>query len=187
MKPNGLIFPDKASLYITAIEDGDYKNEKINFWDSVYGFDMSVMKNISIVEPLVDIVEKEAIISNVVSILDIDILTCTKEDLDFNANFNLTFERDDYCHALVAYFECQFSQIHKPIKFSTGPHAHPTHWKQTVFYMGDELVVKKGETIEGNISCVKNNKNCRDLDINISYNFDGLSSSACREQIYKLR
>jgi protein arginine N-methyltransferase 1 len=182
-----LIFPDKASLYICAIEDGEYKNEKINFWDNVYGFDMSIMKNISIVEPLVDIVEKDAIISNCVSILDIDILTCKKEDLNFNSNFSLIFSRDDYCHALIAYFECEFSQIHKPLKFSTGPHAHPTHWKQTVFYIGDELVVQKGETIEGNVTCVKNKKNCRDLDINISYNFDGFKSEACREQIYKLR
>ena len=27
--PDGLIFPDKATMYIAAIEDGDYKEEKI--------------------------------------------------------------------------------------------------------------------------------------------------------------
>jgi hypothetical protein len=27
--PGGLIFPDKATMYIAAIEDGDYKEEKI--------------------------------------------------------------------------------------------------------------------------------------------------------------
>lgn len=26
---NGLVLPDKASLYLTAIEDADYKDEKI--------------------------------------------------------------------------------------------------------------------------------------------------------------
>jgi protein arginine N-methyltransferase 1 len=30
MDPGGLILPDKASLFLTAIEDGEYKNEKIN-------------------------------------------------------------------------------------------------------------------------------------------------------------
>ena len=30
LKPGGLIFPDTASLYICAIEDQDYKEEKIN-------------------------------------------------------------------------------------------------------------------------------------------------------------
>lgn len=29
LNPNGLIFPDKATIYLGAIEDGDYKEEKI--------------------------------------------------------------------------------------------------------------------------------------------------------------
>lgn len=29
LSPGGLIFPDKATLYIAGIEDGDYKEEKI--------------------------------------------------------------------------------------------------------------------------------------------------------------
>ena len=29
-KSDGLIFPDRASLYVTAIEDNQYKQEKIN-------------------------------------------------------------------------------------------------------------------------------------------------------------
>ena len=29
-KPGGLIFPDKASLYVLAIEDRSYKEEKIH-------------------------------------------------------------------------------------------------------------------------------------------------------------
>ena len=35
---DGLIFPDKATLYIEGIEDAEYKEEKINYWDNVYGF-----------------------------------------------------------------------------------------------------------------------------------------------------
>jgi type I protein arginine methyltransferase len=30
LKPGGLIFPDTATLYMAAIEDQDYKEEKIN-------------------------------------------------------------------------------------------------------------------------------------------------------------
>jgi protein arginine N-methyltransferase 1 len=30
LKPGGLIFPDNASIYLAAIEDQDYKEEKIN-------------------------------------------------------------------------------------------------------------------------------------------------------------
>ena len=30
LKPGGLLFPDEATIYIAAIEDMDYKEEKIN-------------------------------------------------------------------------------------------------------------------------------------------------------------
>lgn len=29
------MFPDRASLHIASIEDEEYKNAKINFWDNV--------------------------------------------------------------------------------------------------------------------------------------------------------
>jgi protein arginine N-methyltransferase 1 len=46
LAPGGLIFPDKATMYLTGIEDGQYMEEKIGFWDNVYGFDMSHIKSI---------------------------------------------------------------------------------------------------------------------------------------------
>ena len=40
LRPGGLMFPDRATLYITAIEDRQYKDDKINWLDDVYGFGM---------------------------------------------------------------------------------------------------------------------------------------------------
>ena len=53
--------------------------------------------------------------------------------------------------AFVAYFECAFTRIHKPIIFSTAPQAPYTHWKQTVFYLAEPLTVCKDEVIEGHV------------------------------------
>lgn len=36
LKPGGLIFPDNATMYIAAIEDEDYKKEKINCQPSLH-------------------------------------------------------------------------------------------------------------------------------------------------------
>ena len=36
----GAILPDKANMYICGIEDADYKEERIEFWENVYGFNM---------------------------------------------------------------------------------------------------------------------------------------------------
>ena len=108
LKKGGLLFPDKATLYIAAIEDGEYMNEKITFWDNVYGFDMSCIKELALLEPLVDTVEKECVATNAVKVLDVDIATVTKEELDFSGNFKIYAHRDDFIHAFVAYFDCSF-------------------------------------------------------------------------------
>ena len=42
--------------YINAIEDAEYRGQKIDFWDDVYGFDMSCIKRMALLEPLVETV-----------------------------------------------------------------------------------------------------------------------------------
>ncbi|CAI9100527.1 OLC1v1037648C1 [Oldenlandia corymbosa var. corymbosa] len=61
---DGLVLPDKASLYLTAIEDADYKEDKIEFWNNVYGFNMSCIRKQSIMEPLVDTVDQKQIVTS---------------------------------------------------------------------------------------------------------------------------
>lgn len=41
-------------------------------------------------------------------------------DASFTAPFKLVAERDDYFHALVAYFDVSFTKCHKLTGFSTG-------------------------------------------------------------------
>ena len=148
---------------------------------------MSVIKEIALGEPLVDIVDPKAVISNAKPILAIDISTCTKDDLSFQADFSLQVNRNDFCHAFVAFFECAFTKIHKPIVFSTSPHAPYTHWKQTVFYLSDALTVCKDEVINGTIVCKPNEKNERDLDITVTYGMHGKFTQTNKEQFYRLR
>lgn len=44
----------------------------------------------------------------------------TSGDVSFTAPFKLVAERDDYVHALVAYFDVSFTKCHKLMGFSTG-------------------------------------------------------------------
>lgn len=72
-------------------------------------------------------------------------------------------------HALIAWFDIDFTACHKPIRFSTGPHTKYTHWKQTVFYLREVLTVQQGEQIRGILENKPNDKNKRDLDVKIRY------------------
>ena len=115
---------------------------------------MSVIKEIAMTEPLVDVVEGKAVVSSAVPILSLDLLTCTKADCDFEAAFSLRCLRDDFAHAFVAYFDCAFTQVHKPIAFSTSPFSTYTHWKQTVFYLREPLTICAGEEVRRRRSSV---------------------------------
>ncbi|KAI5862151.1 protein arginine N-methyltransferase 1 [Durotheca rogersii] len=169
---DGLIFPDKATIFACGIEDGEYKDEKIGFWDNVYGFDYTPLKETALAEPLVDTVEIKAAVTDPKAILTLDLYKCTKADLAFSVPFELECRRDDFVHALVAWFDIEFTACHKVIRFSTGPHTKYTHWKQTVFYLNQVLTVQHGETIKCLLDVKPNEKNRRDLDIKIGYNLD---------------
>ncbi|XP_004409951.1 PREDICTED: protein arginine N-methyltransferase 1 isoform X4 [Odobenus rosmarus divergens] len=119
--------------------------------------------------------------------LEVDIYTVKVEDLTFTSPFCLQVKRNDYVHALVAYFNIEFTRCHKRTGFSTSPESPYTHWKQTVFYMEDYLTVKTGEEIFGTIGMRPNAKNNRDLDFTIDLDFKGQLCELSCSTDYRMR
>ncbi|KAI9294486.1 S-adenosyl-L-methionine-dependent methyltransferase [Neoconidiobolus thromboides FSU 785] len=173
LSEGGLIFPDKADMYIAGIEDAEYKEEKLGYWKNVYGFKMNSIYDCAIREPMVDVVNGEAIVTEPTLFKQIDIYTVKKEDLNFTTSFQLKANRNDYVHAFIVWFDTTFTHSHVPITLSTSPFSKYTHWKQTVFYIAESLPVNNGDVIDGTLVCKPNSKNPRDLDISISYNYSG--------------
>lgn len=112
-KENGMMFPDLCTLFVTAIEDRQYKDEKINWWDEVYGFNMSHIRKVAITEPLVDVVDPKQVVSNSYMVKEIDLYTVQKKDLSFSSPFHLSVRRNDFIQALVTYFTVEFTKCHK--------------------------------------------------------------------------
>ncbi|KAL5201157.1 hypothetical protein ABZP36_035511 [Zizania latifolia] len=183
----GVVLPDKASLHLTAIEDAEYKEDKIEFWNNVYGFDMRCIKQQAMMEPLVDTVDANQIVTNCQLLKTMDISKMTPGDASFTVPFKLVAERNDYIHALVAYFNVSFTKCHKMMGFSTGPRSKATHWKQTVLYLKDVITICEGETLTGSMTVTPNKKNPRDIDINLKYSLNGHRCQVSRTQHYKMR
>jgi len=114
----------------------------------------------------------KAVVTDPTPILTLDLYTVTPADLSFSSAFTLTCRRNDFIHALIAWFDIDFTACHKPIRFSTGPHTKYTHWKQTVFYLTDALTVEEGEKVKGTLSSRPNEKNRRDLDIGLEWRLE---------------
>ncbi|GAB4838937.1 Protein arginine N-methyltransferase 1 [Ancistrocladus abbreviatus] len=184
---SGIVLPDKASLYLTAIEDADYKEDKIEFWKDVYGFDMSCIRKQAMMEPLVDTVEQNQIVTDCPLLKTMDISKMTPGDASFTAPFKLVAERNDYIHAFVAYFDVSFTKCHKLMGFSTGPRSRATHWKQTVLYLEDVLTICEGEALVGSMTVTQNKKNPRDVDIMLKYSLNGQRCVVSRMQYYRMR
>merc|ERR1712010_322531 len=163
LAPNGLMFPDRATLYVCGIEDRQYKDDKIHWWDEGYGFDMSCIRKVALTEPLVDTVDCNQVVTNSCLIKEIDIQT------------------------LVTYFNIEFTKCHKRVGFSTAPEARYTHWKQTVFYLDDYLTCKKGDEVTGVFSMKPNTRNVRDLDFEIKVDFNGELGSVSESNTYRMR
>ncbi|XP_043477095.1 protein arginine N-methyltransferase 1-B isoform X1 [Leptopilina heterotoma] len=187
LREDGMLFPDKATLFICGIEDRQYKDEKINWWDDVYGFDMSSIRKVAISEPLVDIVDPKQVVTNSCLIKEVDLYTVTKADLEFSSPFNLQVRRNDYVQALVTYFTIEFTKCHKRTGFSTAPELPYTHWKQTVFYFDEYMTVKKGEEVYGTFSMKPNARNYRDLDFMVEIDFKGELCTVHETNNYRMR
>lgn len=181
LEKDGLIFPDKCSMYIAGIEDGHYKNEKIHFWEDVYGFDYSPFIKAAMEEPLVDTVENNSLITTPSKFFEFDIKKVKKEELAFKKNFSLKAIDSDLCHAYIVWFDCEFPGKDK-VTLYTGPMKPYTHWKQTVFYMDSVLDLKKGDKINGSILSKPNATNPREIDIEIAWSLKTDTDDLYREQ-----
>lgn len=54
LSQGGKMFPNRASMYVAALEDEGEKRRRASFWSNQYGVDMSVMTNVVFKEPLID-------------------------------------------------------------------------------------------------------------------------------------
>ncbi|XP_062509406.1 uncharacterized protein LOC134185598 isoform X2 [Corticium candelabrum] len=163
----GSVYPDVCHISLAAVSNQTLWESNIAFWDDVYGFKMSCLKELSITEPLVTAINPESVVSDSVVVKTIDVKSVVVTDLDFEADFVLRVTRNCVCTAIVGYFNVQFNGDVQ-LSFSTHPSAKATHWKQTVFLLQEPIHVKEGDTLSGTICCEKSKKDRRALSVSLN-------------------
>jgi len=187
LNKGGKMLPDRAQIYIAAIEDGQYKDQKKRFWNDVYGVDMSCLTPTVMKEPLVDVVNSDMLMSDSCKVLDLDLVHMKKEDVNFSNNWSLKMNYNDRVHGLIAWFDTPFTRLTRPNLLSTSPYKKYTHWKQTVFYTEQDIDVRQGDTMFGSIAVRQSKSNFRELDIKISYHIDTPLQKKEFVNMYKLK
>lgn len=198
LAPGGILAPSQTRILFTASSDESFLDDHYHYWNDVYGFKMSTMKEGVLQEAIVDFVSPDTIVTNTVTIKDLPHQTITVVDLDFVSTFELEMQRDDQVCAFVGYFDTWFTRDghnvpldvgitknelkkHGLNGFTTGPvptKEEETHWKQTMFVLQRPIELKKGDKIKGTFFCTKSHKNPRALDLRIEYEVQRLEAVA---------
>ena len=114
LKPGGKMLPDRAQLFIAPIEDAQYKAYKTDFWDDVYGVNMNCVTPTVSKEPLYELVDPERFMAKPFKVFDLDLVRCKQEDVEFASQYKFTMKYTDRVHAITAWFDVAFSNLHKP-------------------------------------------------------------------------
>ena len=156
----------------------------------MYGFDMSVMRDQAIREPLFEDVDPDQCVTNVRASSSIDLYKV--DALDFSMPINLKASTNDYLHAFTVYFNVHF--LSRPqdaakfnvASFSTGPKAPQTHWAQSIFYLPDVLLLSLGDVLSGHLHIHPKPTDARKLQFDLSYSFHGTYTFKSKIQEFEL-
>ncbi|KAG5509895.1 hypothetical protein JKF63_07540 [Porcisia hertigi] len=185
--PDVKVLPSCANMYACGIADPQYVEHKFEVWKNVSGLDFSYFKRLSYIEPLIDTVNPEQMVTDVVPFFSFDINTVTEAELSFTSTFTLEATQSDFVHAISVHFDTPFYAGHDPVVLNTSPMVPPTHWRQTVLYLYHPLIMKQGERAHFTMKCAPNPGNTRDLDISLHIDFDGELQACHYDQDFRLR
>lgn len=167
LKLGGIILPNRCNISLIGYGDEKRHQEYVNFWDSVYGFNMLSMKKEVLQEAVVETCNPQWILTETQIIADYDLNTVTLNYSNFSFDFSMKVIKEGSLTSFVGYFDTFFELPIKKISFSTSPNDKPTHWKQVVFFIEKPIKVNKGDIINGKILCTRNVKDMRSLHITI--------------------
>jgi protein arginine N-methyltransferase 3 len=174
LSEKGIMAPSCTKMIIGAFGDEEWYNDRMNFWNDVYGFKMTAMKIDDLEQAIVAPVTGNGIISDQVVIKEIDTRTINPSELDFSSDFTLTITQTGKFYAFCGWFDTYFEgEGVEKVMFSTSPFTKQTHWMQTLFVLENPLEVLKGDIIFGTIQCHKSDYNKRNLEISITFGKKG--------------
>ncbi|XP_031783432.1 protein arginine N-methyltransferase 1 isoform X1 [Nasonia vitripennis] len=166
LSPGGKLLPNRCTISLVGSGDTKRYIDLVDYWSNVYGFKMSCMKAEVVREPSIEFCNAQDIVTNVAEIQSFDLYKVTTDCVNFVSPFSLTVKRSGSLTAIIGYFDV-FFDLDNPVHFSTGPHATPTHWKQTVFSLSEPISITEGEIVTGKLICRRHPKDIRGLIVTI--------------------
>ncbi|XP_065888982.1 protein arginine N-methyltransferase 2-like isoform X1 [Dysidea avara] len=178
LKPDGVMWPSHATLYLVPCTAQQEYDDKITFWKNVYGMDFS---------PLIPLahdhfysvpiynhsLESKDCLSDTKSILKLHLKSTNLSDIeDISSQFDYNITKAGVMHGFASWFQVEFSDIpswESPVILSTGPDQPLTHWKQDLLMVDTPLEVFPGDHVIGSIRMTRNKRWRRHIKVNLTY------------------
>lgn len=162
LKPDGIMMPNEARIIGAAISDVSFSNQRKHFWENVYGFDFSAIKNPSLKEPIIDFLASSYICSDDSLITSFDLKKMNQVDMNFSSSFPLEVNRDCELSGILIWFTVAFDYGRHPIYFSSSPFSKTSSFQNCILYLDDSIPIKRGDILECKLSlkqCTEQPKN----------------------------
>ncbi|KAL7807697.1 protein arginine N-methyltransferase [Trichoderma gracile] len=194
LKPDGLLVPSSATLWMAPVQDAEYMMEHISYWRDVYGFDMKAMQEGIFDEVRVEAVPKTALSGEPYPFKVLDLHTVKPEELSFTAKWESRLSRpSEGLDGFLIWFDNFFATSRaepvpepfttpedfikaKPgnVAFTTGPSGTVTHWKQGLLLVPQGSTPSKlPERISGEVTFAALEENARALRVDVTCSFEG--------------
>lgn len=187
--------PSECRLLVAGLRDDEFINDKVNFWNDIYGFKMSAMKPRIFDDVIIENFKPSSIASPEPYVFRaLPLHTVTVADLEFSSPFKISLNSresgfDGILDGLVIYFDTYFTRSRdevipadaraesfKPgngsLGFTTGPWGPKyTHWRSAALLFNTPLSVPEDVTeLTGTISYAKRKVNSREYAISLELN-----------------
>ena len=88
----GIMVPSHINLAISSLSDSEFINDRVNFWNEVYGFKMTAMKEKIDEDVIATGLGRKSLSSTPVTFCHLPLGTVTVDDLSFIRPFELTID-----------------------------------------------------------------------------------------------
>merc|ERR1712039_388560 len=180
------MLPGSARIWAALVEAEELRKEIENY-ENLYGLDLSLVGSAELSrrcsQPQPEIVEPSRLLTSPVLVHDLGDLHKLRpgETAEIITKASFIPTRNGRAAGVAFWFDVGFgvcslaspsssSQSRPPdqeIMLLTGPGAPPTHWKQTVVYLGAFVPVEAGDTLPATLTFRRHPDNHRQYDISV--------------------
>ncbi|KAF5019662.1 hypothetical protein F66182_8324 [Fusarium sp. NRRL 66182] len=191
LKPDGILAPSSATIWIAPIADPEYVTDHISFWRDVYGFDMKTMQEGIYEEARIETIPQGSICGEPYPFKVLDLHTVKTEHLQFTAKWSSNITRQvENIDGFLIWFDNFFTTARSDpvppaettpetwnkehqggVAFTTGPFGTVTHWKQGLLLAPPEAntSAKSPRSLSGEITFTAAEENARALVLKTSW------------------